>query len=369
MLAATLGALLIATAGGVFGVISRSQRRASEVATMAAETARLREVIQASLRQIVATTKTKAAARPGSSTAVAQPVNPAGTANPASLSPEDILTAAAGGTTAATATTPPPGAKGTLPVGKEAAAKVIADAKKASGKPGGGRGAAEEDDTMPPRVLLERDSAGGGQRLELVVAGSPWSVRVRDGTSILPMPEAGGGVRGAFELRPDTQGPGLAMYWRVFALGDGPAAEREALGEARICGGISTFAWELFKTNESTGQLEGRADLVARTPAKLPAYAEVKARFVDGSVVNWMFEVAYVVGREQDTLPIVPATLAARLADARAAGTDTTNPTGIPVVNPGPGTGGPSATGRTLRERVGNNVIDMKRPRQPGGQP
>lgn len=406
MLATTLGAMVIATALGLFGAISRSQRRAGEAATLAVESARLREVIQSSLRQVVVTTRTKPTRRPGS-TATAQPTGQgggdgAGTRGPVGVGTDGAGSTAGGLGAAGTGKTDSKASsgRGGLPVGKEGAAKALADAKaQQAAKGGGGSGSrartprAEEDETVPPRLLLEGGGEGSGQRLEVVVAASPWAVKVSTGGSIMPMPEAGGGVRGAFELRADEEaagasagreaagmGPGLAMYWRVYSFGDGPGEGRRALGEARLCGGIRSFEWKMYKTSEESDQLEARSEMVARTAARMPAYAEARVRFTDGSVVNWMFEIGYVLGRDQDTLPEIPASLAARLAESRKAaegdGQRTNGSTPVvagpvdvaptPMVGTGGGgAGGTPANGVPVRRSIFNRPAAAPPPPKP----
>ncbi len=364
MLAATLGALVIATAAGVMGAMARAQRRADEAATRTIEQARLREVIQASLRQIVVHNKPKAPVR--ATTATAQPVaggtGATGAAVP--VRPEDVPAASAAPVAGAAAGTPSGGAPGgpanALPADKDLAARALEQARaQVAGKvptnrsATGGRGRRQEDDdTVPPRFLLEMDGrAGGGQRLEVVVAASPWAVKVRGGGTVMPMPEAGGGVRGAFELRPDGEaragGDAGAVYWCVYPMGEGPGGAggggtREAIGEARLCGGVRSLAWRAFRTNPETDQLEPLSEHAARSAARMPAYVEVGAGFEDGSSATWLFEIGYVIGREQDALPVIPEGLAAQLAAAREE--DANTPRGASAT-PVPGAQQPVADG------------------------
>jgi hypothetical protein len=331
-LASSMGLLVIFVAFGVFSAMRAGWDRSQERHKASLEMFRLRSSLQEAFRGVIVLPKPRTAARtPGNAVAVPS------------------------GTPGGSAPLPPPGTDGTrkpsVPAGKAAVGaaggkggaggKLPAGIDLPNTDPANAEGEAALVDRGPPapRLILEQ-SPLGVQRLELVVSNSPSLAASADKSWMLSTAEAGGGVRGAFELRPSTDGPGYDIWWRTYPIDDGPEAGRVPLGEVRIARGFTALRWSFVKSDDSR-QLQWLTSAVATDASELPAYVELEAETRLGLKAKWMFEVNWVMARAQDT----PGTLPAELAE-RYAGIDPI--TGEPVPDapgkgPGNGPAGPDA--------------------------
>jgi hypothetical protein len=109
------------------------------------------------------------------------------------------------------------------------------------------------------------------------------------------------GHRGAFELRPQTDRPGAALWWipmpppevpeRVTFVGTGLPAP------TRLCRDVSLLRWTAFIDSTRTPQIR------AIEAQQFPAYLELEIATVGGGYGNWTFELAWTSGDEIDLPP------------------------------------------------------------------
>lgn len=304
LLASVLGVMLISVCVSMFFMLNQAQARAERSTDRQIELATLHSTLQSSFRQLVLNTRSRP--RPGQPAATpnGQPANP--TTPPASANPALPDQPAPG--------QPAPGTPGT----GSTSADRPADPAAASGDPPKG----------PPRLYLAKDPTTGVQSLELVMARAPIALKLKDGTAAFANPEAGGGVRGRFELRPEPSTNGWSVWYTAFAASDGPEGPRVGMGERRLAGGLKKFDWTFQKTgktpdNKPTGLLEKLTELRAADTSEIPAYVEVDVETVEGQKANWMFEISFTIGREQESMPARDPELSQRLSDRRKADTAT----------------------------------------------
>lgn len=269
ILAAVLGALLVGVCLTMFSLLSNSQRAAERVADRQIELATLRDTLQAAFRQLV----------------VNQRQRPR-------LNPQ----------------------------GGVAATAIPTTGPRADGSADG----AEPESTggAPPRIVLAKDARNQVQSLELVMSRAPISVRLRDGHTALANPEAGGGVRGRFELRPEPKTSGWAVWYVARATSTDAEERSVGEGERRLAGGLKQFRFTFWRTGKrpdgkTSGRLEKFQEFTATDVTEVPAYIEAEVETNEGQKHRWMFEVAYIIGREQETMPEVDPALSSRLQERR----------------------------------------------------
>jgi hypothetical protein len=367
-LASAMGLVVIFTATAVFTGLRAGWERSQERHKAALELSRLRVSLQEAFRTVVVLPKVRgratAAAGGGAGAGgaggvggVATPINPDGSSG----APVNRNAGAAAGANAGAAATRggagarnATGALAGLPAGVDLGTEPEAGGASTGAAAGAGVSRA-------PRLVLERDALGV-QRLELVALQSPAVARAADRSWTLANAEAGGGVRGAFELRPAADGRGWEVWWRTYALNEGPTGAggaggvpRVPLGEQRVARGFTRLKWSFVRSDEAR-QLQRLTEASATDPSEMPAYVELEVETVLGFKAQWMFEVGYVLAREQDALSDLPGELADRLAgidpltgEPREGGGGRGDGAGGPGGGgpglAGPGGGGPGAVG------------------------
>lgn len=357
-LAAMLGVLIIATAIAIFGAMRRGFGSSMARAEAANERARLHTALQQCFRQVVLLPKPRSSAGRARTAADVALANATGQPTPPASSPPTPIPQPPG--------TGGPGTTG-VGAGDSLAGQPRADGSTDDTDPASARGG-----RRAPRLILEQDPAGV-QRLELVTTQSPLAVQLRDGSWSMPTPEAGGGVRGAFELRPNPDGRGYDIWWRLYELASGPTGQRWPLGEVRIARGFVRLQWKFVKSDENK-RLQWLTSALASDPSEIPAYVELEAQTADGFKAKWMFEIGWLMAREQDAQAAIPADLARRFGE--------TDPiTGRPIdddtrLGSGSGTGpggGPLAGGGGTRGGTGGSGpgggTGGAGPGSPGGGP
>ena len=318
LLASVLGVMLIGVCLSMFVLLNQAQARVERSTDRQVELATLHNALQSSFRQLVLNARARAV-RPGQNA----PAQPQGQPNGQPVNPDNKAAAAALGDPAAT----------TFATTSATSSAIDPDH------------AAAEASKGPARLLLVKDPTSGLQSLEVVLARAPIALKLKDGSAALANPEAGGGTRGRFELRPEPATNGWAVWYTAFAATDGPDGPRSGMGERRLAGGLKKFNWTFQKTGKkpdgkSTGLLEKLTELRAVDTSEIPAYVEVDVETVEGQKANWMFELGFTIGREQESMPALDPDLTQRLLGRRKA--DTVGGSGTRNPKPAKPTDGPA---------------------------
>ncbi|MCC6659304.1 MAG: hypothetical protein IT437_00290 [Phycisphaerales bacterium] len=296
MLAALIGALVLAACMGMFGLLDRSDRRLGARYEDAMAMERLRGAVARTMDTLVMST---------------DPLPPSGGRPVTEMGqPSDGP--------------PPPPPRFVLE--PDAAASLVGVARRAR--------IAGEGATEAP------------QRFEVVLSRSP--LPVREAVDI-PAHERRA-VRGVFELRPDRRAnlpsyrvkgeqPGWTLWWRPLPIPDGPTT-----GVAPSAGGASTRGIEPYQDPAATEIISGleqcrwtvykdrekKTAYTATWGLNLPAYVELSVRTTAGLTANWMFEIGWTNAPEVIADPALPAPNEAGdggdADGARGAGNGATNP-------------------------------------------
>ncbi|MBL8765190.1 MAG: hypothetical protein JNM07_13070 [Phycisphaerae bacterium] len=172
---------------------------------------------------------------------------------------------------------------------------------------------------LPRRMTLEPDATLVDgvrfQRFELVLRadpiylhesaldqpGSDANARAKNATSSAAPAFGGGGsvIRGVFEVRPASPAPGAgiptprpagpSLWWRIIPP-DGSVG-----GEVELVRDLASVHWIARAKNESSDTLR------ALRPDDLPAYIQLKLQTRSGGWADWMFEVMWRSGSEDQT--------------------------------------------------------------------
>lgn len=338
ILAAALGAAIVASVWGVLALLRQSAERSARRAESLHELVQLQTALASSFRTLVMTDK---------------PVRQPGGARGGAGGGAGAGAAAASGSGAAPGGADRLGAAESAAASRadamrqriderrEAAASTIEDRRNA------GRDARGEADDgpppPPPRLLLDFDRERSLPRLELVTTSPAVAVQDAAGLTGFVSPEENDGVRGAFEIEPGRRAGTYDVWYRVYDLeGPSPLEGRRPIGQRRVASGLTRFNVVFYKTIDGKGLLPldftnpdspvepfdwrrqpGDFDAAGwgKTPAArhfnhLPAYVEVEAETWQGQRALWMFEVKWIVTRAPDNA----AGAAAKAAAAAAAG-------------------------------------------------
>lgn len=231
------------------------------------------------------------------------------------------------------------------------------------------------DQTFDPRAVR----IGTPQVIEVVLAQPPAGYALPEwmtDADVAALHLSGGGVRGVFELRPDTRQPAAwELWWRPVREDGSPWSttfelERER-NAFRLAGNITLFRAQVFIGNERWTEYN------ATVTNDLPAYFEVEIRTGEGLYANWMFEVGWTTGTERHemTEAELAALSGASESDGESAGSvgigGATEGTGGRGGGRRPGGGRPLEGGEQGQRPPRNNVPGQGRPpgQGPGGPP
>jgi len=132
------------------------------------------------------------------------------------------------------------------------------------------------------------------------------------------MPGAGASVRGAFEIRPSVDANGApviedgrvrswTLYWQPLAPKETSPGSEVVPGvppspppsvpngpPVEVATDLEYVHWQVFRERER------RAEHVGVWTPDLPAYIEMEVKTIDGLWANWMFEIDWVTGAEDE---------------------------------------------------------------------
>jgi len=338
ILAAALGAAIVASVWGVLALLRQSAERSARRAESLHELVQLQTALASSFRTLVMTDKP--VRQPGGSRAPGTGGGSSGTAaSPAGSAVSGVGGASSAGDNAAASRAD--AMRQRIDERREAAAATIEERRNA------GRDARGEADDgpppPPPRLLLDFDRERSLPRLEVVTTSPAVAVQDAAGLTGFVSPEENDGVRGAFEIEPGRRAGTYDVWYRVYDLeGPSPLEGRRPIGQRRVASGLTRFNVVFYKTIEGKGLVPldftspdspveafdwrrqpGDFDAAGwgKTPAArhfnhLPAYVEVEAETWQGQRARWLFEVKWIVTRAPDNA----ASAAAKAAAAAASG-------------------------------------------------